>query len=240
MYAAGHLAGGASLLKNYKMGAAIANGGSGVVVMGGVTTAVGVIISTTTSAANAYGLTQGPGTYSATQGDAEGLITVSVRPDLIIRALMSGAATEGTTLTACVNTSASAGGTVLTSTSVGAADFDGGILFFTSGNNVGISRSITAMSGSVSATVTVPFPRAIAVGDVGVVIPYNWVGTGAAGADGPMAVEGTTLLTQADASIASGTGSEASVVDLELNGLTDSYVLYKLRDHVHDSAALAS
>ncbi len=65
-------------------------------------------------------------------------------------------------------------------------------------------------------------------------------GTGAAGADGPGWVQGTTLITQADASIASGTGMDVSVVDLDLNGLTDSYVLFKLRNHVHDSDALAS
>ncbi len=240
MIASGHLAGGASLLKNYKMGAAIANASVGVVVMGGATTAVGVIIATTTSAANAYGLTQGPGTYSSTQGDAEGLVTVSVRPDLIVKALMSGGATEGTTLTALTNTAASAGGTLISSTSVSANDMDGGLAYCISGNNVGLSRSVTAFSASTSATVTVPFPRAIAVGDVFVVLPYNMAGTGGSGADGPMAIQATTLITQANADGASGTGMEASVVDLDLNGLTDSYVLFKLRDHVHDSAALAS
>ncbi len=240
MIASGHLAGGASLLKNYKMGAAIANASVGVVVMGGVTTAVGVIIATTTSAANAYGLTQGPGTYSATQGDAEGLVTVSCRPDLIIKALMSGGATEGTILTALTNTAASAGGTLISSTSVSANDMDGGLAYCISGNNAGLSRSVTAFSASTSATVTVPFPRAIAVGDVFVVLPYNMAGSGAAGADGPASIQATTLITQANADGASGTGMEASVVDLDLNGLSDSYVLFKLRDHVHDSAALAS
>ncbi len=240
MIASGHLAGGASLLKNYKMGAAIANADKGVVVMGGVTTAVGAIIATTTSAANAYGLTQGPGTYSSTQGDAEGIVTVSCRPDLIIKGLMTGGATEGTALTAHVNTAASAGGTLISAATISANDMDGGLAFCLSGNNVGLSRSITAFSASTSATVTVPFPRAIAVGDTFAVICYNMAGSGAAGADGPATVQATTLIYQADASAASGTGMETSVVDLDLNGISDSYVLFKLRDHVHDSAALAS
>lgn len=238
MIAAYHLAGGAPFLKRLKLGAAQAN--DGIVMIGGAGTAVGVIPCTTTSFADAYGLSQDRGIFSTTQGDAEGIVTVSTRDDLVIRSLMSGGATEGTSLTGCTNTSASSGGTVLTSTSVGAADFDGGTMFFVSGNNVGLSRSITAMTASTSATVTVPFPRAIAVGDVGVVLPFNIHGTGAAGADGPMALQTSTLFTQADASIASGTGGEVSVVDLELNGLTDSYVLFHLRLHVHGSATLAS
>ena len=238
MYHAGHLSGGASLLKKLKLGAAMAD--PGIVMIAGVTTAVGVIPCTTTSFANAYGLAQDEGTYSSTQGAAEGLCTVNVRPDAIIRARMSGGATEGTALTTLINTAASAGGTLITDADVGSNDFDGGIVWCTKGNNVGHSRSVTAHSAATSVTVTVPFPRAIAVGDEFIVIPYNWVGTGAAGADGPMAVQTSTLFTEADASIAAGTGGEVSVIDLELNGASDSYVLFKLRDHVHDSAALAS
>ena len=235
---AGHLSGGAPYLKKLKLGAAVAD--PGIVGIAGVTTAVGIIPCTTTSFANAYGLTEDEATYSSTQGATEGIVTVNVRADAIIRARMSGAATDGTSLTTLINTSASAGGTVVTDADVGSADFDGGLLWCTKGNNVGHSRSVTAFSSATSATVTVPFPRAIAVGDEFIIIPYNWVGTGGSGADGPMAVQTTTLLIEADASIASGTGGEVSVVDLELNGASDSYVLFKLRDHVHDSAALAS
>ncbi len=238
MIAAYSLNGGAELLKKFKLGAAQAN--PGIIVIGGAGASLGVIPCTSTSFDSAFGLATDRGVYSTTQGDAEGIVTVSARPDLVIKALMSGGATEGTTLTACVNTSASSGGTVLTAAAVGAADFDGGTMFFTSGNNVGISRSITSMSGSTSATVTVPFPRAIAVGDVGVVLPYNTAGTGAAGADGIGFVQTSTLFTQADASIASGTGGESFVVDLELNGLTDSYVLFGLRLHTYGSASAAA
>ena len=238
MFNAGHLSPGSPLLKKMKLGAAQAN--AGIIVMGGAGTSVGVIPVTTTSFANAYGLAEDRGIYSTTQGDAEGLVTVNVRPDQVIKALMSGGATEGTALTVLVTTSASAGGTVVTDADVGSNDMDGGTVWGLSGNNVGLSRGITAHSGSTSITVTVPFPRAIATSDEYLFCPYNIAGTGAAGADGPGFLQTSTLFTQADASIASGTGGEVSVVDLELNGRSDSYVLFVLRDHVHNSAALAS
>ena len=238
MIASGHIGGGAGRLFSMKLGAAQVD--PGIVMIGGAGTSVGVIPSTTTSFANAYGLAIDEGVYSTTQGDAEGLVTVETATDLIISALMSGGATEGTVLVTLSNTSASAGGTVVTDADVAANDMDGGIIWCIGGANVGHSRSITAMTASTSATVTVPFPRAIAVGDTFLMAPYNIAGTGAAGADGPATVQTSTLFTQANATIASGTGGEVSVVDLVLAGASDSYVLFKLRDHVHDSAALAS
>lgn len=232
MQISGHLSGGAVLLKKYKLGAAIAN--PGVIAMAGITTAVGAIPVTTTSFASAVGLTQDQATYSASQGAVEGIVTVNVRPDAIIRARMCGGATDGTVMATYTNTSASAGGTVLTA-AVGTYDIDGGMMWCISGNNVGLSRSVTAYSSNASATVTVPFPRAIAVGDVFMIIPWNMIGTGADGSDGNGFLQATTSLTEANAQIASGTGGEVSVVDLELNGAGDSYVQFKLRFHVHDS-----
>jgi hypothetical protein len=226
------------LLKRYKLGATQSY--AGIVMIGGATTSVGLIPSTTTSFANAYGLATDQGTYSSTQGAEEGMVTVDVRPDLVIRALMTGSSTEGTALTVLQSTSASSGGTTVTDADTGGNDMDGGTVWCLSGNNVGLSRSITAHTGSTSIVVTVPFPRAIATTDEYLMCPWNMAGTGAAGADGPMAVQTSTLLYQADASIASGTGGEVSVVDLELRGRSDSYVLFVLRDHVHNSAALAS
>ena len=232
--------GGAAHLQKLKLGAAQVD--PGIIMIGGAGTSVGVIPTTTTLATTvpAYGLGIDEGVYSTTQGDAEGLVTVDTNPNLVIKALMSGAATEGTTLTRLINTSASAGGTVVTDTDVSANDMDGGLVVCIAGNNVGLSRSITSMTASVSVTVTVPFPRAIAVSDEFFMLPYNFAGTGAAGADGPGWVQTTTLFTQADASIASGAGVAASIVDLELNGLTDSYVLFVLRSHTHNSDAQAA
>ena len=237
MIAAGHLSGGASLLKKLKMGAAIVD--PGIILIGGAGTSLGVIPCTATSFASAFGLAQDEATYSSTQGATEGVVTVNVRPDQIIKARMSGTAADGGALVSHTNTSASAGGTVLTA-AIGTHDIDGGLMWCVSGNNVGLSRSITAYSSNASATVTVPFPRAIAVGDVFHIIPWNMAGTGADGADGCGFVSTTTLFTEADSIRASGTGGEVSVVDLELNGSLNSYVLFKLRMHVHDSDAQAA
>lgn len=243
MYESGHLAGGAAVLQKYKLGAAMAN--AGVIAIGGAGTSLGVIPCTTTSFDAAFGLSVDQATYTTTQATidtnaGDSLVTVSKRPDLIIGALMSGGATEGTVLVTLSNTSASAGGTVVSDTDVAANDMDGGIIWCISGANVGQSRGITSMTASVSATVTVPFPRAIAVGDTFLMAPYNTAGTGAAGADGPGWVQTSTLFTQADATIASGTGGESVVHDLILRGASDSYVLFTLRLHAHNSASMAA
>jgi hypothetical protein len=160
-----------------------------------------------------------------------------VRPDLIVRALMSGGAAAGTALTLLSNTAASAGGTVVSDTDVSANDMTGGTLVCISGANVGESRMITAQTVSVSVTVTVPFPRAIAVGDEFFMIPYALMGDGTATTDGNSNLQTTTLFDQADASIASGTGGQVSLVELELNGRSNSYVLFVLDAHVHSGAS---
>lgn len=227
MLEAGHLSGGAGVHRRYKIGASILN--AGIVVIDGT---AGVIPCTTTDFADTPGLGLDTGTYSTTQGDAEGLVTVSVRPDLIVKALLSGGATEGTALTLLSNTSLDTGGTIVTDADVGAADMDSGTVWCTAGANVGQSRLITTHTGSTSFTVTVPFLNDIAVGDEFLFCPYGMQGSGAAGSDGVGNVQTSTLFTQADASVASGTGGVATVVDLELNGRTDSAVLFVLTDHI--------
>lgn len=237
MYAAGHLGGGASHLKRMKLGAAQAN--AGVVMIGGAGTSLGVIPSTTTSFDNAYGLAISQGTYDATPtATTEGLVTVDVRPDLVIKALMTNGGTENTVLATLIQDTAST--TVITAGEVSTADKDGGIVWCVSGANVGQSRGITAWSTGASVTVTVEFPNSAAVGDTFHHISYNIAGTGAAGADGPFWLTTTALFTQADSNAAAAAGGVISVVDLELNGASDSYVLFVLRDHVHNSAAGAS
>lgn len=233
-----HMYGGAQKVTKFKMGAAIVD--SGIIVIGGTTTAVGVIPVIATSFADAFGLALDEGVFSSVQGDAEGMVTVDVRPDLVIRSLISGAAAENTAIAVLTNTSASAGGTVVTSTNVNANDVDGGMVWCISGNNVGQSRSITARTASTSVTVTVPFPRAIAVDDTFLHTPFNVAGTGAADARGLAWLTTTTLFTQATNAAAAGSGGEAYITDLELNGASDSYVLFMLRLHAYRSTTLAS
>lgn len=235
-----YMMGGGAFLKKYKLGAAQAN--AGIIMVGGVTTAVGLIPTGTTLASTtpAFGLAVDQGTYTATPtSTTEGIVTVDARPDLVIRALMTGAATENTALATLTQTSAST--TVLTCT-VQSNSIDGGTMWALKGANISQSRSITAHTSTTSLTVTVAMPNSMAVGDTFLACPWNMAGTGVDGADGNGWVQTSTLFTQADASIASGTGVVCSVVDLELNGATDSYVLFTLQGtcHAHGSNANAA
>jgi hypothetical protein len=233
MLESGHLGGGAGVHRDYKIGASFAS--VGVIAIDGT---AGVIPCTTTDFGDTPGLALHTATYSTTQGDAEGLVKVSVRPDLIIKALMSGGATEGTALTLLANTVADTAGLTITDADVGAADMDSGTVWCTKGANVGQSRLITTHTGSTSFAVTVPFLNDIAVGDEFLFCPWGMQGSGSAGSDGVGNVQATTNFTQADASIASGTGGVATVVDLELNGRTDSAVLFVLADHIFGVATV--
>jgi len=236
MIAGGHLCGGGPVLKRFKLGSTVANVGVPVASTGA--DAAGVDPVTTTTWDFVHGLSTDTGTYSTTQGDAEGLVTVTVRPDLIAKALMSGGATEGTALALLTNTAASATGVTITdAVNVNDDSQVGGTIWCISGNNVGLSRGITTHTVSSLVTVLVPFPRAIAVGDTFIMIPYNLSGDGTDTTDGNSNIQSTTLFTQADASVASGTGGQVSVVELELNGRSDSNVLFIFDAHVHSGAS---
>ena len=233
-----HLGGTNAHLQKMKLGAAQAN--RGIIMIGGAGTSLGVIPTTTTVASTipSHGLACDVGTYSTTPAaGAEGMVTVDTNPDLVINAKMSGAATEDTALIVLTQTSASA--TVLTAT-VQSDSVDGGVMWGLTGANKGLSRSITAHTSTTSLTATVAFPNSIAVGDQCLYAPFNWAGTGADGADGSRWLQVSTLFTQANAIIASGTGTPVSVVDLILAGRTDSYVLFKLRNHHHGFGLVAS
>lgn len=224
-----HLYGGAPLMRRTKIGASFAN--AGIVTING---AAGVIPSTTTDFADSMGLALDTGTYSTTQGDAEGFVTVDIRPDAIIGALMSGGATEGTGLVVLSNTAAETAGTTITDADTGSNDMVSGTVWCISGANVGQSRPIATHNAATSFVVTVPFPNDIAAGDEFLFCPYNEAGL----TDGAGNVQTTTLFTQADASIASGTGGLATVVELNLNGRYDSYVLFRLGDHIYDISSI--
>lgn len=146
-----------------------------------------VIPVTTTSAVNLVGLALDDVTYVTTQASLAALplvwpmntanmLRVLRDPFAIYSFNVSGSGTSGTALigTAChvVNTSASAGGTVITG-AVGTVDRSGGYAVGLVGNNAGIKRRISAFSSNTSVTVTVPFPNAIAVDDEYVIVPFS-------------------------------------------------------------------
>ena len=221
MQIGGTLYGGSQLAVKYKIGASFAT--RGVVSRAGT---AGIQPATTTSFADSLGVTADTGTYSTTQGDTEGLVSVYNRPDSIFDALMSGGATANTALTTLTATAASTGGTTITA-SVGTASMVNGTVWGGSiGGNVGRSRVITTFNASTSVVVAVPF-AAIAVSDTFFQCP--WSSNGAAG-NGTL--QATTNIDQANAAIASGTGGEVAIYELVLNGATDSHVRFLVIDHV--------
>ncbi len=199
----------------------------------------GVAISTTTSWADAVGVTLDAGTYvTAQQTDgtsAERTVKVVISPDSVFRALMSGGATEGTALTLYPITTAASDGLSLTTSSIAnwaSPDWNEGMAWFYDGANIGQSRKTTSVSGT-TATVTVAYDQGTVVDDN--VLRAPWWPLDVA-ADN---IQTTTNLYQADASIAVATGGAGIVVKMELGtianeGRNKSFVLFKFDDHVLD------
>jgi len=209
------------IIKKYKASAALAEG---IVVIKSAAGASGQMsTSTTTSIANALGLVVdnglslaagGPITYSTTQGADEAVFGVIVNPDQVLRAQMVTGAT-GTSITQDTIVTASSNGlTFVGGTSVASPDMDEGIVWYTSGANVGKSRKITSTGATVTGTVIVPF-AANAVGDT-----YLYAGVNI----GLQGVTLTTDLKNVRADIAVSTGATFSIIDLELNGSADSFI----------------
>lgn len=224
------LCGAAPVIKRYQANESFSN--AGIVVLAPGNGTAGVQISTTTSFANAVGVTLNEVTYvTAQQTDgtsAERLAEVIVNPFAVYEALMNGGATEGTDLTEYSITTASTDGLSVISTDISdwtCPAFEDGVVWFKTGLSAGQARKVTSGSSS-DATITVAFDGDLAVGDVFYRAPYWPFG------DVGKAVQTTTNLYQADASIAAGTGGAARIIDLVLNGAGDSKVRFCLNDMV--------
>lgn len=233
---AGNLFGGGDSSRKFFIAASFANAG----IVAGSTEATneGLIPTTTTAATDAMGLTLDTATYSATPAaGATGLITVADRPFSKCDFVMSGGATEGTALTIMTET---AGDLVtpdlVSSTNAAANSMIGGTIWRYPGLGhtcaLRQSRQITAHTASVSVGVTVDFEEAINVGDRFLMCPWTYLpGDGTDTSDGAGNIQFTTLFTQADASIASGTGLVVQIYDLLLMGESDSRVQFLLVNH---------
>lgn len=227
----GNFSGSAPVIRKFK--ASATGYVPGIIMLASAANASGQMsISTTTSGANALGLlldsanpiTGETLTYSTTQGDPEAVFSVLINPDQMLRAQMVTGAT-GTAITGdTIATASSNGLTAVGGTSVASPDMDEGILWYTSGANVGKSRKITSTS-SVTATVIVPFV-ANAVGDT---FCYAGVNLGLQG------VTMTTDLKNVRADIAIATGATYSCVGLELNGTRDSYIQLVIGDSIFNN-----
>jgi hypothetical protein len=233
MLQGGYIGATSPITKKFMIGASIAS--VGIPVIDGT---AGVIPCTTTDAADTPGLGLDLATYSTTQATVlaaggQALVTVSTNPMLLIKARISGSSTEGVAMTTLINTSASAGGTVITDADVGTATMASGRVWCISGNNVGEFRVATSFSSATSVTVTVPFSRAIAVGD-----EFLWTPFTAEPGAGCGNVQTTTLFTEADGSIVAGTGLVVTTYDIEMKGALDSAVLFQLADHLYNQTTI--
>ena len=219
------LYGTAPVIKKMKVGATVNVG-----VMTLENAAGGLLPCTTTSAVGSYGVSLDTGTYTTTQGDTEGVVSLDIRPHNVIRARMSGGATEGTDLTTLSNTAAESAGTTITDADTGSADMDSGSVWRLvkgdgAGNQTDESRIITTHNSATDFVVTVPFLQDIAAADEFLFCPWS-IGT-----DGNGNVQTSTAFTEADATIASGTGTVAAVVEIIPRGAGNSYVDFLNGDH---------
>ena len=231
----GLLSGGAPVLKKYQIAATTI---TGIPLMTPASSAGGLAAATTTSAADMVGVTLDAATYTTTQGtgasSAERLVTVVINPDAIIKMKMSGGATEDTALALQTVTTASSGGTAVTTAAEWSnPTYDEGIVWGYDGANVGQVRKITTVS-STAGTVVIPFDYGTVVGDNFLRAPFWPMGT--------INVQLSTLLTQANAIIAVGTGAEFRVIDVILNdigdsGRTNSFVVVVPGDHLLNTTA---
>ena len=225
------LSGSAPVMKRYQIG--VTNTNSGVPYTVPAAGTAGVVIGTTTGATDLVGVSvDPPGTYNTAQqsdfSDPAKYVRLIINPDAVWKLLMSGGATENTALALQTVTTLSADGlTITTAAEWSNPTYDEGHAWGYSGANVGIARKVTSVS-TTAGTLTVALPNDTVVGDTFLRAPYT-----------PMqavTVQLTTNLTQADASIAVGTGAPFRVIELLLNSLsgdgrTNSYVLAASNSH---------
>lgn len=225
------LSGGAPVIKKYQISADSPTAGVPKLIpaAGGA----GVAVATTTSCADMVGVTLDvAASYQTAQqsdnSDPARTVSLIINPDAVWRALMSGGATENTALALnTVTTGSTDGLAVTTAAEWSNPTFDEGYVWGYEGANAGKARKITSVS-STAGTVTVAFPVDIAVGDTFLRCPYSPLQG--------VTIQLSTLLTQADASIAVGTGAQLKPLELLLkdigdNGRTNSFVLFVPTDH---------
>ena len=224
------LSGNAPVVKRFKVGATIA-AGHGVLER----SSAGVAAQTTTSLADAVGMSIDPATYTTTQSTTmtEGVVGVIINPDAVYRSLMVSAAAGNTQLNLTTNSAAATNGLTITITTGDAApnspEMAGGLAYCVSGNNVGESRIITS-TAATTATLIVPFRYTIAVGDTFVLVPWSAPGV----SDATATFTTDLLAVRGDQDAAS--DAALVVTDVEIDGnhpRTNSKLLWMIRDHMY-------
>lgn len=229
-------------VKKYQVGATLA---AGIVALKPAANGAGLATSTTTSFADAVGVTIDSATYATAQvsgSTPEATVSVIINDDAVYEALLSGGATEGTALDLQTVTTASTDGlTVTTAAEWSSPEYDEGAVWGYSGANQGGGlnggpqlRKITSTS-STAGTVTVAFRNDIAVGDTFIRVPF-WP-------SGAATVTTTTALTQVRADVAVATNTAAVRIielvphNIQRQGRTTSLVRFKLSDSLYGGTA---
>lgn len=202
----------------------------------------GLVQGTTTGATDLVGMNIDKGfnllqlpqsTYTTTQGtganSAERMVSVIINPFAVWSGKMSGGATEDTALALQTVTTASSGGTAVTTAAswTSPVEYADGVTWGYTGPNAGRYRKITS-SSSTAGTVTVPFDYATVVGDTFLRAPhYPMFGT---------TIQLTTNLYQVNSIISVGTGAPFKCIELRLrdstdSGITNSFVLFISNSH---------
>lgn len=226
MNVSGLLCGGAPVIKKYQINATVSSAGIPLLV-GGADEA-GLDLPTTTAVNDLVGINLDTATYvTAQQTDgtsAERTVSVIINPDIIVKARLAAGATSGVALSSNTVDTASTTGLAVTAGDYNTTDVDEGIIWCTSGANVGQRRKITSTS-TTAATVTVAFDNDIAVGDV--FLHANIF---------PMDASTPTLtsdFTELSAQVATATNTaEFAVIDMDTNDTTDSYAYLVALDHI--------
>ena len=232
-WAAGDLYGHQNQFDDYKIRADVAVG-SALIMEATAATAAEVDAASTTGAADFVGFAAEDATYTATQSATmvEGTVRVIHSPFMVWGLLASGSATEDTALVAgtqiLTNDTADTTGLVVTEADIGTTSFVGGLIKGRSGANAGQLRIMTAHNNNTNTAVTVPFPNDIAANDTFIRTPWSRK---------VQQVQLSTALTQADMSIATGTGAPFYVHRVVIDEDKNKVIVYVIAlDHVYNPA----
>lgn len=194
----------------------------------------GLVTSTTTSALKAVGVNiDTSGTYVTAQqtdsSDTARTVGIVLNPQAVYRIPMSGGATEGTAMVLHTAASGATDGlSFVSDVNTDSPELDEGTVFCIQGANQGLANKCTSNS-TTTMTFVRAWPRDVAAGDLFVVAPYFPLQG--------ITLQLTTLLTQADASIAVGTGAAFKTLEFVWNkapgeGRTNNYVMAMLANHI--------
>lgn len=209
-----------------------ASAGSGVVVATTTSTANSVGVTIDTSNANRRGVLTNTAAYVTAQqtdsADTERAVGVIINPFAVYSLLMSGGAAEGTAMILHTAASgASDGLSFVSDVNTDSPEMADGTFYCLTGANAGMARKLTS-NATTTQTFVVAWPRDVAANDTFILAPYSDLFG--------INVQLTTLLTQADASIAVGSGAALKPIEMKWDGRTNSYLEAVLADSVFTAA----